>query len=130
MRGVVTLPDSATPLPPIHLLIAGLPLFSELGMDDVARIAAGCREKSLVKGELLFQKGDPARGIYVVLSGQIKLAFPSTRGTEKVVDIVGPRQSFGEASNEYQQCVRNRATGSSRTSGGSFGGFSSGGSHK
>lgn len=40
------------------------------------------------------------------------------------------RQSFGEASNEYQQCVRNRATGSSRTSGGSFGGFSSGGSHK
>ena len=97
MRGVVTLPDSATPLPPIHLLIAGLPLFSELGMDDVARIAAGCREKSLVKGELLFQKGDPARGIYVVLSGQIKLAFPSRRGTEKVVDIVGPRQSFGEA---------------------------------
>lgn len=84
-------------LPGIQLLIAGLPLFSELSMDDVGRIAAGCREKSLSKGEVLFHKGDAPRGIYVVLSGQIKLAFPSTRGVEKVVDIVGPRQSFGEA---------------------------------
>ncbi|HET9644198.1 MAG TPA: DUF4178 domain-containing protein [Burkholderiaceae bacterium] len=38
------------------------------------------------------------------------------------------RSTFGEYSNEYQQCVRsNRASGSSRTGGGSFGGFSTGG---
>lgn len=87
-------------VPPIsktQLLIAELPLFSELGMPEVARIAAGCREKALAKGEILFHKGDAPRGIYVVLAGQIKLAFPSARGVEKVVDIVGPRQSFGEA---------------------------------
>lgn len=41
------------------------------------------------------------------------------------------RRSFGEASNEYQQCLANRGSGgSSRTGGGSFGGFSSGGGHK
>jgi len=89
--------DTGPVIPGIQLLIAGLPLFSELGMADIARIAAGCREKSLAKGDVLFHKGDAPRGIYVVLSGQIKLAFPSTRGVEKVVDIVGPRQSFGEA---------------------------------
>ena len=46
-------------------------------------------------------------------------------------DCNDERQSFGEASAEYQQCVRNRSSGSSsRTGGGSFGGYSSGGGHK
>jgi hypothetical protein len=37
------------------------------------------------------------------------------------------KANFGESSNEYQQCRRNHASGGFRTSGGSFGGFSSGG---
>jgi hypothetical protein len=42
------------------------------------------------------------------------------------------RSTYGEASQEYQNCVRANRSGSSgsRTSGGSFGGFSGGGSHK
>jgi hypothetical protein len=39
------------------------------------------------------------------------------------------RNTYGEASQEYQNCVRSNRSGS-RTGGGSFGGFSSGGSHK
>jgi len=38
------------------------------------------------------------------------------------------RQTFGENSNEYQQCKRSGSSG--RTSGGSYGGHSSGGGHK
>ena len=37
------------------------------------------------------------------------------------------RNTFGEASTEYRNCL---ASNRSRTSGGSFGGFSSGGGHK
>ncbi|MCK7498198.1 MAG: cyclic nucleotide-binding domain-containing protein [Comamonadaceae bacterium] len=55
------------------------------------------REKRLQKGEMLFQKGDPPKGFYVVVFGQIKLAFSSAQGNEKVVDILGPQQTFGEA---------------------------------
>ena len=41
------------------------------------------------------------------------------------------RRNFGEASNEYQQCVRSHHTVSAhRTWGGSYGGFSGGGGHK
>jgi len=41
------------------------------------------------------------------------------------------RSTYGEASTEYQQCLANNRSGSGyRTSGGSFGGFSSGGGHK
>ena len=77
--------------------LARLPLFQELGPEQISAVAVGAREKRLTRSEMLFQKGDPARGFFVVLSGQIKLAFPSTQGNEKVVEILGPRQSFGEA---------------------------------
>ncbi|HWH74500.1 MAG TPA: DUF4178 domain-containing protein [Methylibium sp.] len=40
------------------------------------------------------------------------------------------RLSFGENSSEYQQCLRSGAGGGARGSGGSFGGFSTGGGHK
>lgn len=81
----------------IPALLARLPLFQELTPAQVAQIAANTREKRLSKGEMLFQKGDPSRGFYVIVFGQLKLAFPSSTGNEKVVDILGPKQSFGEA---------------------------------
>jgi len=81
----------------IPALLARLPLFQELTADQIAHIAAEAREKRLAKGEMLFQKGDPSRGFYVIVFGQLKLAFPSSSGNEKVVDILGPKQSFGEA---------------------------------
>ncbi len=81
----------------IPALLSRMPLFSALTPGQLAPINAATREKRLVKGEMLFQKGDPPKGFYVVVFGQIKLAFPSSQGNEKVVEIVGPRQSFGEA---------------------------------
>ncbi len=78
-------------------LLARVPLFSQLSAPQLAKIAETTREKRLARGEMLFQKGDPAQGFFVVVFGQIKLVFPSPQGDEKVVDVVGPHQSFGEA---------------------------------
>ncbi|HEX6704996.1 MAG TPA: DUF4178 domain-containing protein [Albitalea sp.] len=44
-------------------------------------------------------------------------------------DCSALRSTYGEASTEYQNCLASQRSGS-RTSGGSFGGFSSGGGHK
>jgi CRP-like cAMP-binding protein len=81
----------------VPAMLQRLPLFQELAPEQLAPIAAATREKRLGKGEMLFQKGDAPRGFYVVVFGQLKLAFPSSQGNEKVVEILGPRQSFGEA---------------------------------
>ncbi len=81
----------------IPQILSRLPLFQELAPDQLAKLETACRERRLSKGSMLFQKGDPAKGFFVVVFGQIKLAFPSAQGNEKVVQIVGPRQSFGEA---------------------------------
>jgi hypothetical protein len=46
-------------------------------------------------------------------------------------DCIEQRNTFGEASQEYQNCLRgSRSGGGIRTGGGSFGGYSSGGGHK
>lgn len=46
-------------------------------------------------------------------------------------DCSETRNSFGEASQEYQNCLNSQRSGSGyRSGGGSFGGFSSGGGHK
>ncbi len=78
-------------------ILSRLPLFLEVPPAQIQQIAAESRLKKLAKGKMLFQKGDPARGFSVVIWGQIKLAFPSSQGNEKVVQVFGPRQSFGEA---------------------------------
>jgi CRP-like cAMP-binding protein len=81
----------------ITQILARLPLFVELAPEQIAHITTHTREKRLQKGEMLFQKGDMPRGFYLVVFGQIKLAFPSSQGNEKVINILGPHQSFGEA---------------------------------
>lgn len=78
-------------------ILAKLPLFQQLSEDEIAGLAAGTREIRLSRGQILFQKGRLLDGFYVVVRGQIKLAFSSPQGNEKVVSIVEPGQSFGEA---------------------------------
>ena len=81
----------------IPLILSRLALFQKLAPEQLAALESACRERRLAKGELLVQKGDAAKGFFVVVFGQIKLAFPSSQGNEKVVEILGPHQSFGEA---------------------------------
>lgn len=81
----------------VPALLARVPLFQGLAPDEVARIAAGAREVDLARGEILFQRGDASDGFYIVAYGQIKLAFTSPGGAEKVVEIIAQGQSFGEA---------------------------------
>ncbi|MDH5535781.1 MAG: Crp/Fnr family transcriptional regulator [Betaproteobacteria bacterium] len=77
--------------------LANLPLFRELAAVELDRIAAGAREIHAARGEVLFRKGDACEGFHLVIYGQVKLAFTSPAGSEKVVEIMGPGQSFGEA---------------------------------
>ena len=77
--------------------LANLALFKELPAADIDRIAAGTTELHAPRGEILFNKGDPCTGFHLVIYGQVKLSFVTPSGSEKVVELVGPGMSFGEA---------------------------------
>jgi len=81
----------------IEALLAHVPMFNGLESDEIARLARGSREITATRGDILFHKGDAPTGFYLIVYGQVKLAFTSPQGGEKVVDIVGQGQTFGEA---------------------------------
>ena len=77
--------------------LANLPMFSEMSREELDRVAAATLPVHAPKGQAVFQCGDPCTGFHVVVYGQVKLGFTSPQGIEKVVEIVSPGQSFGEA---------------------------------
>jgi CRP-like cAMP-binding protein len=77
--------------------LANLALFSEMQPAELDRIAAATLPLYFDKGQSIVQCGDPCTGFHVVVYGQVKLAFTSPQGVEKVVEIIRPGQSFGEA---------------------------------
>ena len=81
----------------IEALLTHIPLFNGLAPEEISRIAHGTREIHASKGDILFHKGDSCNGFHLLVYGQVKLAFTSQQGNEKVVEILTQGQSFGEA---------------------------------
>ena len=81
----------------IEALLTPIPLFNGLAPEEISRIAHGTREIHASKGDILFHKGDSCNGFHLLVYGQVKLAFTSQQGNEKVVEILTQGQSFGEA---------------------------------
>jgi CRP-like cAMP-binding protein len=73
------------------------PLFAALDDDQFERVDRRMQVVSLDAHQLLFQRGEPARNFYLVLEGSVKLALQSRAGDEKIVERLGPGQSFAEA---------------------------------
>jgi len=88
-----------TPYTPesIREVLARLPLFCELSPDEIAVLLPGVREYRMRTHEMLFNKGDRLDGIYVVVTGQVKLSLPTPQGTEKVIGTMNAGASFAEA---------------------------------
>lgn len=77
--------------------LANLPMFSEMDAQELDRIAAATVPLYFEKGQTVVQQGEPCNGFHLVVYGQVKLGFTSPQGVEKVVEIIRPGQSFGEA---------------------------------
>ncbi len=81
----------------IPRFLAVLPLFSDLSAAELSRIAEGCQVRRLARGDTIFRFGEPCEEFHVVVMGQVKLFAISPAGQEKVIELVGPGQSFAEA---------------------------------
>lgn len=74
-----------------------LPLFCDFNNAEVARLAEGCTVKRVARGEMVCRQGEPCEEFHVVVIGQVKLFVISPIGQEKVIELVGPGNTFGEA---------------------------------
>ena len=76
--------------------VRNLPLFRDLDLCELEAIGAASAERRVTAGTALFRPGDPSDGMHVIVVGRVKLAL-ACAGAEKVVEILGPGQSFGES---------------------------------
>lgn len=74
-----------------------IPLFAEFDDAELGEIATGTHRQRYKRGQILFQKGDPALGFHHLLEGQVKLALLTPDGQEKVIELIQPGMTFGEA---------------------------------
>jgi len=72
-------------------------MFSELQPTQIDQLVAGTRLLDTPRDTTLFNRGDRAHGFYLLLEGQVKLGVISPQGDEKVIGLIQPGQSFGEA---------------------------------
>jgi CRP-like cAMP-binding protein len=81
----------------MHQTLTRLYIFSALAASQLDAIASQSQIIDIPRNSYVFNRGDRALGLYVLLSGQIKLGMTSPQGGEKVISLVSPGESFGEA---------------------------------
>lgn len=72
------------------------PLFGELTAADLAVVRPLLRRRQFGAGALVFQRGDPAGEVYLIVSGQLRISVGSMDGRELAFRIVGPGEIVGE----------------------------------
>ncbi|VBV82224.1 Crp/Fnr family transcriptional regulator [Burkholderia pseudomallei] len=82
---------------PVQDFLARLPLFSVLSCGELDNLARGTMRVQVPRGQTVFSRGDPCGGFHMIVYGQIKLSSFSPLGIEKIVRLLGPGDSFGEA---------------------------------
>ena len=77
-----------------------LPKFSPFfGMrdDQLEEVAAKSFYQVNPRGQAIFNRGESAKGMYLLQEGQVKLAVSSPQGSEKVIGIIEREECFGES---------------------------------
>ena len=81
-------------------ILAAAPLFGSLDWDALRLLTFAAERRELADGDLLFSRGDPADGGFVVMSGTIRLE-PRGAGAEPVragrAALIGLRETLGLA---------------------------------
>jgi CRP/FNR family cyclic AMP-dependent transcriptional regulator len=82
--------------PSIPVVLLGSSLFGDLSPAELEPLARAATIRRAVRGEHIFEVGEAADAIYVVVSGQLKDATYSDDGAEITHSIWEPGQFFGE----------------------------------
>lgn len=79
-------------------LLSQIPLFENLGPEDLEDLSILLREQKVKKGDVLFRKKSEGTALYFVRQGAIKIVLPSRLGDERIVTIFTAGEFFGEMS--------------------------------
>ena len=79
-------------------LLARVPVFEELGADELRRVARVAIDRAYAAGDAVFREGDDSDTCYVVESGHARALRAHTDGRQITLATFGPGDIFGELS--------------------------------
>ena len=77
-------------------LLTDLPLFANLGPRERAMLAEAADRRTLEAGQILFKAGDPGKGMFVVVSGEVEISVTDHAGQKIVLSTCRHGDAFGE----------------------------------
>lgn len=80
----------------VHDIVARIPYFAGLDPGTVRDIARSVRKRSVDAKEQILAEGDPCTGLFVVLSGRVRLLKMSADGREHVLRVLGAGATFND----------------------------------
>jgi CRP/FNR family cyclic AMP-dependent transcriptional regulator len=86
----------STPKPRLREVLAESELFETLAEGELDQVVAIASRKQVGAGETVFLRGQPARALYAVVSGQVKVVATASDGREIVLRLIDPGACFGE----------------------------------
>lgn len=78
-------------------VLRGIPLFQGLADDALALLLEGATVRMLPQGASLFLQDEPAQCFFLLLGGWVKLYRLSTDGSEAIVGVIAPGETFADA---------------------------------
>jgi CRP/FNR family cyclic AMP-dependent transcriptional regulator len=73
-------------------------LLRSVPAQDLEKVAAASRLRTVRRGQVLFTAGDPSDTVILVISGRVKVVVRSADGAELTLTVVPPGGSLGELS--------------------------------
>jgi CRP/FNR family cyclic AMP-dependent transcriptional regulator len=83
-------------IPVAKQILKSTPLFAALDEAEISSLAARSGIRAYEPGELLFAESEPCKGLYIVVSGRVRIFKTSMNGREQVLAIEGPGASVAE----------------------------------
>lgn len=77
-------------------ILKATPLFAILDDTELTSLAARCGIRSYQSGEVLFSEGEPCQGLFIVVTGRVRIFKTSSNGREHVLTVEGPGASVAE----------------------------------
>jgi CRP/FNR family transcriptional regulator, dissimilatory nitrate respiration regulator len=78
-------------------IVRKIPLFSGLSEEAFSWLLAKMQPVSVAAGQTLFLQDEPASRFFVLLDGWVKLSRLAEDGTEAIVNVIAPGETFAEA---------------------------------
>jgi len=82
------------------------PLFEGLPAAELQRLTRSARVRTIRRGEFYFHQGEPARHVFFLTAGSVKLVRTVPSGEGVILRVVAPAQHFGDGRIGLGEAVR------------------------